>query len=664
MRASAQAVGLPVPSGGAILRAIAEAAGEGAAVRITLYDVDGSPALEGMRRPATTPEPARLISLPGWYSRGYQLREHKLTSHFHGVRGRALAIARGADDALLVERSSGLVGEATNANVVALIGDVAVTPPVDGLLPGVTRSLVVELLPALGIAVEQRPLLLDELTAARGVLLTTSLRGLVPALSIDGQGARPARCRPARRARRGARPRRAGRAASTATTLSRVAVAVRSGSRVLVEALTGSASPTDVLRAVRGSGAFLLEDGTRRGWSYLAPRPRAVLERRDPVAAFSAARALLDRPWGEAPAGAPPFWGGIAGSFGYDLARGLEDLPSLAEDDLGLPVLRLHLIDELLAFDHRRGIVLAVAPTAAGIRRLTALYEGASHTEPVASGEGPLAVTSFAEYEPLARRVLEHIGCGDVYQANLTHRISGRCSSAIELYAALREGAPVPYNLFLDGERFQLAGASPETFLRMQPDGSIETRPIKGTAPRSDDPARDRALATALAASPKDRAENTMIVDLARNDLSRVCEPGSVRVSELCAVEAHPTVHQMVSTIEGRLRPGVDALDAIAAAFPPGSMTGCPKVRAMQVIEQLEPVRRGPYAGAFGWIAPDGACDLAVVIRTAVVTAGSAYLHVGGAIVADSDARSEHDESLLKARTVARALGAQLPRPA
>jgi para-aminobenzoate synthetase component 1 len=439
-----------------------------------------------------------------------------------------------------------------------------------------------------------------------------------------------------------------------------MAVAVRSGTRVLVEALTGGASPTDVLRAVPGRSAFLLEDGTRSGWSYLAPRPRAVLERRDPVGAFTAARALLERASAEAPADAPPFWGGIAGSFGYDLARGLEVLPSLARDDLGLPVLRLHLIDELLAFDHCRGIVLACAPSAAGIRRLSALYAAANHAEPVASGRGGLDVMPYAEYRPLAERVLEHIACGDVYQANLTHRLSGPCSSALELYAALRQSAPVPYNLFLDGEGFQLAGASPETFLRMQPDGSIATRPIKGTAPRSVDPERDRALAAALATSPKDRAENTMIVDLARNDLSRVCLPGTVRVSELCAVEAHPTVHQMVSTVEGRLRPGVDALEAVAAAFPPGSMTGCPKVRAMQVIEQLEPVRRGPYAGAFGWIAPDGACDLAVVIRTAVVTDGSAYVHVGGAIVADSEARSEYDESLLKARTVAGALGAQI----
>jgi para-aminobenzoate synthetase component 1 len=440
-----------------------------------------------------------------------------------------------------------------------------------------------------------------------------------------------------------------------------MAVAVRSRSRVLVEALTGSATPTDVLRAVRGPGAFLLEDGTRSGWSYLVPRPRAVLESREPSGAFANARALLDRAASERPTDAPPFWGGIAGSFGYDLARGLEDLPSIVLDDLGLPVLRLHLVDELLACDHQRGLVLACAPSAAGIRRLAALYRTARPVENVAAGRGSLAVTPYTRYRPLAERVLEHIGRGDVYQANLTHRLSGTCSSAVELYAELRRTAPVPYNLYLDGESFQLAGASPETFLRAYPDGSIRTRPIKGTAPRSDDPAADRALAAALAVSPKDRAENTMIVDLARNDLSRVCAPGSVRVSELCAVESHPTVHQMVSTIEGNLRPGVDALDAIAAAFPPGSMTGCPKVRAMQVIEQLEPVRRGPYAGAFGWVAPDGGCDLAVVIRTAVVMGGRAHLHVGGAIVADSEARAEYDESLLKARTVARALGVDIP---
>jgi branched-chain amino acid aminotransferase len=186
MQASARALGLPVPAEDAFLQAIAVAEGAGDAVRVTLHDADGGSALEGVRRVAATAGSPHLISLPGWYSRGYALREHKLTSHFHGVRGRALAVARGADDALLVERSSGQVGEASNANVVALIGELAVTPPVDGLLPGVTRSLVLELLPGLGIAVEQRPLALGELPGSRGLLLTDSLRGLVPARSLDG----------------------------------------------------------------------------------------------------------------------------------------------------------------------------------------------------------------------------------------------------------------------------------------------------------------------------------------------------------------------------------------------------------------------------------------------------------------------------------------------
>ncbi len=441
-----------------------------------------------------------------------------------------------------------------------------------------------------------------------------------------------------------------------------MAVATRAHRQVLIEELAGTATPTDVLRACGGEGAFVLEDGSGQGWSYVATRPRAVLRRHDPVGAFAAARALLDRSTAERPADAPPFVGGIAGSFGYDLARGLERLPAIAADDLGLPVMHLQLVDELLAWDHRRGVVLAIAPGERGIRRLARQYASACAVRPGDVAGGELTGISYETYRPLAERVLDHIGAGDIYQANLTHRLSATCSSPVELYARLREGAPVPYNLYLDGGPFQLAGASPETFLRMEPEGTIETRPIKGTARRSDDPAEDAALAAGLAASAKDRAENTMIVDLARNDLGRVCAPGSVRVPELCAIESHPTVHQMVSTVRGNLRPGVGVLDAIAAAFPPGSMTGCPKVRAMDVIEHLEPVRRGPYAGAFGWISPDGACDLAVVIRTAVVTDGRAYLHVGGAIVADSEPRSEYDESLLKARTVARALGAGIAR--
>jgi branched-subunit amino acid aminotransferase/4-amino-4-deoxychorismate lyase len=187
LQRSARALGLPVPGEDALLAAIGDGQGPGTAVRVMLHDADGQPALAATRREAASSDPVRLISLPGWYARGYRLREHKLTSHFHGVRGRALALARGADDALLVEEGSGLVGEATNANVIALLDGVAVTPPVDGVLPGVTRALCLELLPALGVPVEESPLALDELAQARGVLLTTSVRGLVPAIALDGE---------------------------------------------------------------------------------------------------------------------------------------------------------------------------------------------------------------------------------------------------------------------------------------------------------------------------------------------------------------------------------------------------------------------------------------------------------------------------------------------
>jgi para-aminobenzoate synthetase component 1 len=417
--------------------------------------------------------------------------------------------------------------------------------------------------------------------------------------------------------------------------------------------------PAAALRALAGPGSVLMEAGEGR-WSYLAPWPAAVLSRRDPVGALTEARVLLERLAGEVPEGAPPFSGGLLGSLGYDLARALEPIPQLARDDLGLPAIQLAAVDSLYAFDRERDELWIMARADRELRRLrTELERVRRLAQPSAPGD-ELRGMPYAHYRARVERVLDHIARGDVYEVNYTQRLDGACSSAPDLYARLRDGAPVPYNLYLDAGGWQLVGATPETFLRVGADGRCETSPIKGTRPRDDDPLADAALAADLASHPKDRAENVMIVDLARNDLSRVCQPGTVRVPSLCAVESHPTVHQLVSTVTGRLARGFDALDLVAAAFAPGSMTGAPKVRAMQLIEQLEPVRRGPYAGAFGWLAPDGSCDLAVVIRTAVVTRGRAYLHVGGAIVADSTPADEYAESLLKARTVARALGATL----
>jgi len=426
--------------------------------------------------------------------------------------------------------------------------------------------------------------------------------------------------------------------------------------RLRIEPAARWVEPAAAMRALAGQGAALLEAGSGGRWSYLVPRPAAVLEGPADRGLAQAPRALPARVADDRPAGAPPFTGGLIGSMGYDLARGLERLPVRARDDLQLPALRLHLAESVVAFDHARREVLVCARDERELRALAASLAQVRESELPPPPGSRLRAMPFATYRPLCEQVLSHIARGDVYEVNLTHRLEAPCTSALDLYARLRATAPVPYGLYLEAGSFALAGASPECFLRADPEGFAETRPIKGTRPRSDDVDEDAALADELWRSPKDRAENVMIVDLARNDLSRVCVPGTVAVPSLFAIESHPTVHQMVSTVTGRLAPGADALDLLLAAFPPGSMTGCPKVRAMELIEELEPVRRGPYAGAFGWIGPDGACDLAVVIRTAVVTGGRAYVHVGGAVVADSTAAAEYEESLVKARTVQRAL--------
>jgi para-aminobenzoate synthetase component 1 len=441
-------------------------------------------------------------------------------------------------------------------------------------------------------------------------------------------------------------------------------VAVRASTRVLVEPLGRWLEPHDALRAVAGEGAFLLAAGSGGRWSYLAPpQTGQVIEDPTGAGALAEARSLLREHACERDPAGPPFQGGLVGSLGYDLARVLERLPVLARDDLGLPAVHLRLVERVIAFDHEEGEVLLCARDERSLAELhddIFLARAARTPEPPGDG-APLDVVDYPTYRRRFERVLRHIQAGDVYQVNLTHRMTGPCDSAVALALRLAESAAVPYGCYLDAGRVQIAGASPERFVRVRPDGLVETRPMKGTRPRGATPADDDALARELSRSAKDRAENVMIVDLARNDLSRTCLPGTVHVPSLLTVERHPTVHQLVSTVHGRLAPGRDALDAVAAAFPPGSMTGAPKVRAMELIEELEPVRRGPYAGAFGWFGHDGACDLAVVIRTAVVVGGQAHLHVGGAIVADSLPRDEYDESLLKARTVATALGARVP---
>jgi len=216
----------------------------------------------------------------------------------------------------------------------------------------------------------------------------------------------------------------------------------------------------------------------------------------------------------------------------------------------------------------------------------------------------------------------------------------------------LRRLSPAPFAAYLELPEVAVAGSSPERFLKLEADGRVESRPIKGTRPRGPTPETDELLAAELAASAKDRAENLMIVDLVRNDLGRVCRIGSIAVPELMAIESYATVFQMVSTVTGRLRPDCDATDLIRAAFPPGSMTGAPKIAAMRILDAIEPVRRGIYSGAIGYLDARGGADLAVVIRTLLVKDGRAYLHAGGAVVADSDPVAEYIESLDKARAL------------
>jgi para-aminobenzoate synthetase component 1 len=253
--------------------------------------------------------------------------------------------------------------------------------------------------------------------------------------------------------------------------------------------------------------------------------------------------------------------------------------------------------------------------------------------------------------------VREYIRAGDIFQANLSQRLEAPLTeSPWALYTRLRAINPAPFAAYLDFDGVRVMSASPERFLRVDHERRVEARPIKGTRPRGLSPAHDAALGRALADSAKDRAENLMIVDLLRNDLSRVCRPGSVRVPELFAIEHYSTVHHLVSTITGVLEPGCDAVDLLCAAFPGGSITGAPKVRAMEIIAELEPSRRGVYCGAIGYLSRTGALDTSIVIRTYLALRDRVYFSVGGGIVADSDPEREYEETLDKARALIQAL--------
>ena len=378
----------------------------------------------------------------------------------------------------------------------------------------------------------------------------------------------------------------------------------------------------------------------------------------------------------------PPFRGGAAGLFGYDLAYGLENLPPneapFAIDDLHVPAMVQGLYATVLAFDHKaaRCFIIAtglpeVTPTARSDAAGRAISDWKAQLIGVPSAPLPVPskapalaetlVSNFSRdaYCAAVTETVEAILNGDIFQANLAQCFSARLNaqdSGFQYYRRLRRLSPAPFAAYACFDGFQLASASPERFLSCA-DGLMETRPIKGTEPRGATPQEDEAIAARLAASEKNRAENVMIVDLLRNDLAKSCADHSVHVPQLCTLESFSNVHHLVSTVRGQLAPGKSPLEALRVAFPGGSITGAPKIRAMEIIAATEDRRRGPSYGAVGFIGFDGRMDTNIIIRTAIVKGDAIRFHAGGGIVADSDPQAEYVETLNKARGLMAALG-------
>lgn len=361
-----------------------------------------------------------------------------------------------------------------------------------------------------------------------------------------------------------------------------------------------------------------------------------------------------------------PFCGGAIGYVGYDFGRRLERLPVIAATDMDMPDVALGVYDWAVIVDHveRRACLVGQGrdprtfETWDGlVARLTA--------PPRHSEEAPFEVLSSvsssfdrAAYGAAFDRIQRYIRDGDCYQVNLTQRFRARCSGAAwYAYLKLRSINPAPFSAYLDLPCGKVLSSSPERFLKVT-NGRVQTKPIKGTRPRSANEALDRANAEALRASAKDRAENVMIVDLLRNDLGKSCVAGSIAATKLFDVEHFASVHHLVSTVEGTLAPGKDALHLLEGAFPGGSITGAPKVRAMQIIEEVEPYRRGVYCGCIGYVGFDGNMDMNIAIRTLVQHGEHVYAWAGGGIVADSNVDAEYQESFDKAAALLEVLKA------
>lgn len=436
--------------------------------------------------------------------------------------------------------------------------------------------------------------------------------------------------------------------------------------------------------------SFLLESGGSVGdfsrYSFIGSEPFLVFKSRGKeIEIFEGDQS--ERFWGDpfdvlkrlisqynlASSGHSPFPGGAVGYFGYDLCHFVEKLPRNSFDDLQLPDCYLGFYDRVVTFDHLTGrlfISSSGLPEKEPARRRErakwrleemlnklnkASWEDFSVREEYNIGE---ISSNFSRpaYLDAIERAKEYIRAGDIFQVNLSQRfVCSRMALPFTIYEKLRRINPAPFASLLNFPELSVVGASPERFLRIS-GRKVQTRPIKGTRPRGRDDLEDKELARELWESEKDKAELIMIVDLERNDLGRVCEYGSVKVPKLITLETYPTVFHFVSTVEGVLKEDKDHIDCLRACFPGGSITGAPKIRAMEIIDELEPNQRGVYTGSSGYIGFNGETDLNIVIRTMVMTGEKIYFHAGGGIVADSDPASEYEETLHKAKALIKAL--------
>ena len=368
------------------------------------------------------------------------------------------------------------------------------------------------------------------------------------------------------------------------------------------------------------------------------------------IPALEILRQSLDEHKREMISNVPPFQGGWAGYISYEFGRSLEPHSKIQEFNALCPDLILHHYDTVLSFDHLQQRAWIFGVDQVEIERFEKLMKRKPQALGASTIEGWKSNFSREEYEAAVAQIVEYILAGDIFQANLTQCFSSAIPNefdAFALFRKLRDKNPSTFAAFLDYGDVQIASSSPERLIKC--DGAmVEARPIKGTRKRDVDPSRDAELIVELQASRKDRAENVMIVDLLRNDISRIAKPGSVKVPVLCGLESYANVHHLVSVVEGQLREGLTQVDLLKAVFPGGSITGAPKIRAMEIIAELEGQARGVYCGSIGYFGFNGACDFNIAIRTALFAGGKAYVQGGGGITARSQPAAEYEESLIK----------------